>query len=87
MRTHHKSCSFSTRPQRRTRSHKVLGPVAGQSFEINISHENGRWIIRVPEIGGVTEANTRAAVELAARECIATHTGIPLGYISVWTRD
>jgi len=85
MRTHHKTCSFSTRPQRRT--HKVLGPVAGQCFEINISHENGRWVIRIPEIGETTEATTRPAVELAARECIASHTGIPIGYISVWTRD
>ena len=30
---------------------------------------------------------TRAAVELAARQCIAGRTGIPLGYISVWVRD
>jgi len=61
--------------------------VAGQCFEINISHENGRWVIRIPEINATTKANIRASVELAARECIAGHTGIPIGYISVWTRD
>ena len=33
------------------------------------------------------EANTRAGVEVAARECIAAKTGIPIGYISVWVRD
>ena len=87
MRTKNNTCSFSTRPQRRARSHRVLGPVAGQCFEINISHESGRWVIRIPEIGATTKAKTRPAVELAARECIATHTGIPIGYISVWTRD
>lgn len=87
MRTNHNTCSFSTRPLRRVRSHKVLGPVAGQCFEIDISHESGHWVIRIPEINAATKANTRAAVELAARECITTHTGIPIGYISVWTRD
>lgn len=87
MRTNPNTCSFSTRPLRRARSHKVMGPVAGQCFEINISHENGRWTIRIPEVGAATKANTRPAVELAARECIASQTGIPIGYISVWTRD
>lgn len=87
MRTNPNTCGFSTRPQRRARPHKVLRPVAGQCFEINISHEDGRWNIRIPEVGAATKANTRPAVELAARECIASHTGIPIGYISVWTRD
>lgn len=87
MRTHHQARGFSTRPQRGLRSHRVLRPVAGQCFEINITHEGGQWVIRIPEINDVTEAPTRAAVELAARECIAARTGIPLGYISVWVRD
>ena len=46
-----------------------------------------RWEIRIPEIDATTEASARAGVELAARECIAARTGIPLGYISVWVRD
>ncbi|MGB6762581.1 long chain fatty acid-CoA synthetase Faa4p [Mycobacterium sp.] len=41
-------------------------------------------MIRIPEIGGVTRADRRAAVELAARECIATRTGIPIGYVAVF---
>jgi hypothetical protein len=61
--------------------------MAGQTFEIEIRHDGGRWIIQIPEINEVTEAASRAAVELAARECIAIHTGIPIGYISVWMRD
>lgn len=87
MRTLYRTRGFSTRPQRSVRSHHVLRPVAGQCFEIEIRPENNRWTVAIPEINEVTEANTRAAVELAARECIAAHTGIPIGYISVWVRD
>ncbi|AQT82769.1 long chain fatty acid-CoA synthetase Faa4p [Mycolicibacterium litorale] len=61
--------------------------MAGQCFEIDIRFEANRWIIHIPEINEVAEANSRAEVELAARESIATRTGIPLGYISVWVRD
>lgn len=61
--------------------------MAGQSFEIQISPDGNGWEIRIPEINASTEAPNRAAVELAARECIAGRTGIPLGYISVWVRD
>lgn len=87
MRTHYQTRGFSARPQRGLRSHRVLRPIAGQCFEIDIRHEGGRWIIGIPEINDATEATTRASVELAARECIATRTGIPMGYISVWVRD
>ena len=87
MRTHHQTRGFSARPQRGLRSHRVLRPVAGQCFEIDIAHQGGQWVIRIPEIDDVTAAPTRAAVELAARECIAARTGIPIGYISVWVRD
>ena len=86
MRTHYRTRGFSTRSQRGLRSHRVLRPVAGQCFEIDLRLENNRWIIGVPEIDEVTEASNRAAVELAARECIAAKTGIPIGYISVWVR-
>lgn len=61
--------------------------MAGQCFEIDIRFEANRWIIHIPEISEAAEANSRAEVELTARECIATRTGIPLGYISVWVRD
>lgn len=72
---------------RARRTHRVIRPMAGQCFEIQISQASGLWQVRVPEIGASTETPTRAGVELAARECIATRTGIPLGYISVWVRD
>jgi hypothetical protein len=41
-------------------------------------------MIRIPEIGRATRATVRTAVELAARECIATWTGIPIGYVAVY---
>lgn len=66
---------------------RVLRPIAGQCFEIVITHDGGRWLIRIPEIDGAAEATHRSAVELAARTCIAARTGIPLGYVSVWVRD
>lgn len=87
MRTSHRIRSPAATPHRARFSHRVLRPVAGQSFEIEISQRASRWIIGIPEIDAVTGAPARDGVELAARECIAAHTGIPLGYISVWVRD
>lgn len=66
---------------------RVIRPMAGQCFEIELSPVGGRWLIRIPEIDAVTEAAARTEVEAAARDCIATRSGIPLGYISVWVRD
>ena len=87
MRTAHRLRGFSARSHRALPPHRLLRPIAGQCFEIEIRHDGNRCIIGIPEIDGVTEAHTRAGVELAARECIAARTGIPLGYISVWSRD
>ncbi|MCV7229265.1 long chain fatty acid-CoA synthetase Faa4p [Mycolicibacterium komossense] len=55
----------------------------GQSYDIEISREDGRWLIRIPEIDATTYAMRRTTVGAAARECIATRTGIPIGYIAV----
>jgi hypothetical protein len=87
MRTAHRPRGLSTRSHRTLPPHRVLRPVAGQCFEIEIRQDGNRFIIGIPEIDRVTWAHTRSGVELAARECIAAHTGIPLGYISVWSRD
>jgi hypothetical protein len=65
-------------------AHRVSFLTVGQCFEIEITRETDGWLIRIPEIGGVTRASRRARVELAARECIAVRTGIPLGYIAVF---
>jgi len=59
-------------------------PTVGQCFDIDITRETNGWLIRIPEIGGVTRASRRAAVELAARKCIATRTGIPIGYVAIF---
>ena len=87
MRTLHRTRTLTARPHRGLLPHRVIRPIAGQCFEISISQVGAHWVIRIPEIDDVTEAPTRAAVELVARERIAAGTGIPLGYISVWVRD
>ena len=74
---------FGSRRQYRI-APRVNCPTVGQSFDIEIAREFDGWLIQIPEIGGVTRARRRATVELAARECIAAMTGIPIGYVSVF---
>jgi hypothetical protein len=78
--------SFGDRRRRTTRPY-VTRMSIGQSYDIDISRENDRWVIRIPEISAITHASRRTAVGAAARECIATRTGIPIGYIAVRVRD
>jgi len=87
MHTRSRTHALSARPHRTARGRRVLRPIAGQCFEIEIHHGVTHWEIGIPEVDATTEAPSRAGVELAARECIAAQTGIPLGYISVWVRD
>jgi hypothetical protein len=63
---------------------RVTFPRVGQCFDVEITRETDGWLIRVPEIGAVARAGRRSTIELVARECIATRTGIPMGYISVF---
>ena len=74
------------RPQslRSSRTQRKSFPTIGQSFDIEITRETNGWLIRIPEIGGVARASHRAKVELAARKCIATRTGIPIGYVAIF---
>jgi hypothetical protein len=58
--------------------------MVGQCFDIEITRDADGWMIRIPEIGRATRASSRATVELAARDCIATWTGIPIGYVDVY---
>jgi hypothetical protein len=62
---------------------RVKCPTVGQCFDIEVTRDADGWMIRIPEISRVTHAGRRAAVELAARECIAIWTGIPIGYVAV----
>jgi hypothetical protein len=77
-----------TQPLRSSRSrhlaHRQSFPTVGQCFDIEVTRETNGWQIRIPEIGGVTHASRRATVELAARKCIATRTGIPIGYVAIF---
>lgn len=63
---------------------RVKCPMVGQCFDIEVTRDADGWAITVPEIGTSTRTTSRAAVELAARECIATWTGIPIGYVAVY---
>lgn len=73
---------------RSTRSSRVVPrvkcPMVGQCFDIEIARDADGWTIRIPEIGRATRTVRRDTVELAARECIATWTGIPIGYVAVY---
>ena len=78
-----RSQSFASGRTRRI-AQRVNGPTIGQCFDIEISRDADGWMIRIREIGGVARADRRAAVEVAARESIATRTGIPIGYVAVF---
>jgi hypothetical protein len=62
---------------------RVNCPTVGQCFDIEVTRDADGWMIQIPEIGRTTRASRRAAVEVAARECIAMWTGIPIGYVAV----
>lgn len=62
---------------------RVKCPTVGQCFDIEVTRDADGWMIQIPEIGRTTRALRRAVVELAARECIAMWTGIPIGYVAV----
>jgi hypothetical protein len=75
----------SLRGARRQRvAPRVKCPMVGQCFDIEITRDADGWMVRIPEIARATRANGRSTVELAARECIATWTGIPIGYVAVY---
>lgn len=61
--------------------------MAGQAFEIVVTPAATGWTITIPELGAATQRHDRAEAEMAARELISRHTGIPLGYVAVWSRD
>lgn len=61
--------------------------MAGQAFEIVVTPDAMGWSVTVPELGAVTHCSVRAEVEMAARELISRHTGIPHGFVAVWSRD
>jgi hypothetical protein len=61
--------------------------MAGQAFEMVVTPDATGWTISIPELNAATRRHDRAEVEIAARELIARHTGIPLGFVAVWSRD
>jgi hypothetical protein len=88
MPTQFASSTFSTQSFRSGRSvRRVPGLTVGQWFEIEVSADVTGWVIRIPEMDGVTRATRRSAVEIVARKYIAARTGIPIGYIAVYVCD
>lgn len=85
------SRTFSAQSFRSVRTSRSISRVpvltVGQCFDIEISPDVSGWVIRIPEIDGVTRASRRVTVEVVARKYIAARTGIPIGYITVNVRD
>jgi hypothetical protein len=65
-------------------THPVKCPTLGQSFDIEVARHADGWMVRIPEIGGLVRVGSRAAAELSARRYIASRTGIPIGYVTVF---
>jgi hypothetical protein len=72
------------RSRTRRAAPRVNCPTIGQCFDIEVTRDADGWMIRIPEIGGLVRVGRRAEVDVAARQCIATRTGIPIGYVSVF---
>jgi hypothetical protein len=88
MPTQFASSTVSTQSFRSGRAvSRVPGLTVGQWFDIEVNPDVTGWVIRIPEIEGVTRASRRSAVEIVARKYIAARTGIPIGYITVNVRD
>ncbi|MDA4103062.1 hypothetical protein MMON44395_15945 [Mycolicibacterium monacense DSM 44395] len=66
---------------------RTLPPMAGQAFEIVMTRDATGWSVTVPELSAVTHRADRAEAEMAARELISRHTGIPHGFVAIWSRD
>jgi hypothetical protein len=76
---------LQNRSQRIT--HRTNFTTVGQCFDIEVTRDLDGWLIEIPEIGATTRTRRRATVELAARECIATRTGIPIGYVAIFVNS
>ena len=76
--------AHSVRSARSQHVTRRVNPMFGQTFDVEISRAIDGWTVRIPEIGGLTHARRRTTVEVAARECIAAMTGIPIGYVAVF---
>ncbi len=72
------------RAQSQRSAQRVTFPKIGQCFDIEVTRETDGWLVQIPEIAAMARTGRRSTIELVARECIATRTGIPMGYISVF---
>jgi DNA-directed RNA polymerase specialized sigma subunit len=54
-----------------------------REFKIEVTRDGRWWMVRVPEIDGLTQARRLAEVETMAREFIALDQSVPLDDVSV----
>jgi hypothetical protein len=52
-------------------------------YKVEITREGRWWMVRIPEIGGLTQARRLAEAPTMAREYIALDRGIPLRDVTV----
>lgn len=51
--------------------------------KIEVERDGRWWMVRIPDLGGLTQARRISEVELMAREWIAVSTGTPINDVSV----
>lgn len=52
-------------------------------YEATVSREGKWWMVRVPEINGLTQARRLAEAELMARELVASTLDVPIERVAV----
>jgi hypothetical protein len=53
------------------------------TYQAWVQRENRWWMIRIPEIDGITQARNKAEVELMAKDLVAISLDIPVDSVSV----
>lgn len=53
------------------------------TYAANVTREGKWWMVRVPEISGLTQARRLSEAELMARELVAVTENVPLGDVEV----
>lgn len=56
-----------------------------REYRVEITRDGRWWMVRIPEIDGITQARRLGEVEGMARSYIALHLGVPLDRVKVET--
>ena len=57
-----------------------------KTYQCIVSHEGGWWMIKVPEIDGLTQARDLAEVRQNARSLIAVTLDLPMEEVEISVR-